>query len=115
MTKYIFFGYKLFKSSTSSNLSLLASESLNDRKHISQRLRQHENGVEHITNMNTWNELKIRFDKNQTIDKHLQEEIVKEKERWRQVLHRIFSVLKCLAKNNLTIRGSKEKLNQDSK
>jgi len=36
---------KLFKSSTSSKLSLLASKGLNDRKHISQRLKQHENGV----------------------------------------------------------------------
>ena len=54
---------KLFKSSTSSNLSLLASEGLNDWKHISQRLKKHENGVEHMTNMNTWNELRMRFDK----------------------------------------------------
>lgn len=58
---------------------MLASESLNDWKHISKRLKQHENGVQHITNMNTWKELRIRFDKNQTIHKHLQEEIVKER------------------------------------
>jgi len=61
---------KLFKSSTSSKLSLLASEGLNDWKHISQRLKQHENGIEHMTNMNTWNELRMRFYKNQIIDKH---------------------------------------------
>jgi len=73
----------LFKSSTSSNLSLPASEGLNDWKHISQRLRQHENDVEHMTNMNTWYELRMRFDKTQTIYKHLQEAIVKEKECWR--------------------------------
>jgi len=54
-----------------------------------------------MTNMNTWNELRMRFDKNQTIDNYLQEEIVKEKEHWRQVLRRILSVVKCLAKNNL--------------
>lgn len=64
----------MFKSLTSSDLSVLASESLSDQKHISQRLEQHENIVEHMANKNTWNELRIRLDKNQTIDKHLQEE-----------------------------------------
>ncbi|XP_065860680.1 uncharacterized protein [Euphorbia lathyris] len=88
---------KLFKSV--SNVTLLANEGLNDWKHISQRLKQHELSVEHMTNMITWNELRVRLDKNQTIDKHLQEEIMKEKDRWRQVLHRIFSVVKCLAKH----------------
>ena len=38
-----------------------------------------------MTNMKTWNELKERLNKNQTIDKSLQEEITKEKERMRQV------------------------------
>ena len=38
-----------------------------------------------MTNMYTWNELKERLNKNQTIDKSLQEEITKEKERMRQV------------------------------
>jgi len=90
-----------------------ASEGLNYWKHIRQRLKQHENGVEHMTNMNTWNELRMRFDKNQTIDNYLQEEIVKEKEHWRQVLRRILSVVKCLAKNNLAFWGSKGKLSQD--
>jgi Txe/YoeB family toxin of Txe-Axe toxin-antitoxin module len=54
------------------------------------------------------------LDKNQTIDKHLQEEIMKGKERWRQVSHKIVTVVKCLATNNLAFKGSKEKLYQDN-
>ncbi|KAL1156411.1 hypothetical protein V6Z11_A08G090300 [Gossypium hirsutum] len=35
----------------------------------------------------------VRFDKNETIDKILQEQIMKKKERWRQVLLKIFSTV----------------------
>ncbi|TYJ39915.1 hypothetical protein E1A91_A04G102600v1, partial [Gossypium mustelinum] len=103
---------ELFKSI--SNKSLLANEGLSDWRHISERLKQHENSSEHMTNMNTWNEMKIRLDKNKTIDKSLQEQFMKEKERWKQVLLRIFSTVNCHATHNLAFRGSNEKLFQDS-
>lgn len=35
-----------------------------------------------MNNMNTWNELRESLDKNQTIDKNMQHEVMKEKEHW---------------------------------
>ncbi|XP_074267755.1 uncharacterized protein LOC141591337 [Silene latifolia] len=108
--KVFCFCCKLFRSIT--NKSLLANDGLRDWKRIIERLKQHENSTEHMSNMFTWNETRVRLDTCETIDKNLQEIIMKEKNRWRQVLLRIFSAVKCLATHNLAFRGSNEKLYQ---
>ena len=64
--------------------------------------------------MNTWNELRLRLRKNKTIDDNLQWEIAKEREHWRQVLVRIVSAVKFLAKHNLAFQEKNEKLYQDN-
>ncbi|XP_024010268.1 uncharacterized protein LOC112085297 [Eutrema salsugineum] len=58
-------------------------------------------------------ELEHRLQKNQTIDKYAQDEMNKERVHWRQVLLRIISVVKTLAKQNLAFRGSNEKIGED--
>ncbi|KAK2657934.1 hypothetical protein Ddye_010986 [Dipteronia dyeriana] len=94
--------------------SLLAHEGLNDWKHVSERLSEHENNIEHITNMSTWIDLQIRLKKNETIDKSVQEQITKEKNRWRDVLIRIIAVVKYLAKHNLAFRGTNERIYENN-
>ncbi|KAL5647885.1 hypothetical protein ACJX0J_042240, partial [Zea mays] len=82
---------RLFKSNETK--SLLAHAGLSDWKHLSGRLKQHENSTEHMRNMNTWNKLRSRLSKNKRIDDDLQREIAKEKERWRQVLNELILLI----------------------
>lgn len=50
-----------------------------------------------------------------TIDKEMQEQIKKEKDYWKQVLIRIVSLVKTLAKNNLAFRGDVDKIGEAHK
>ncbi|KAL9294262.1 hypothetical protein AtEden1_Chr3g0203491 [Arabidopsis thaliana] len=109
---YQYYSRKLSNGETCDR-NVLANDGLNDWKHLSERLKKHEISVEHMANMKTWNEMLVRLETSQTIDKELQREVRKEKERWRLVLIRIIAVMNCLAKQNLAFRGSNEKLYQD--
>jgi len=70
---------------------------VNDWKHLSEKLKEHDNSVEDITNMNIWNETRVRLRKNKGIDKDLQERMQR-KEHWRQVL--IIIIIIYLVNNN---------------
>ncbi|KAK9674251.1 hypothetical protein RND81_12G221200 [Saponaria officinalis] len=92
----------------------LVTEGFNDWRHLSERLGKHEMSVGHVTNMGIWFELKARLGKNKAIDNVYQQQLLKEKEHWKNVLVRVISVVKFLAKRNLAFRGSNEKLYEDS-
>ncbi|XP_022889113.1 zinc finger MYM-type protein 1-like [Olea europaea var. sylvestris] len=92
----------------------LAHDGANDWKSIGEKLRTHEVSYDHITNLSRWIEMEIRFQKEQTIDKSVQEQINKDREHWRQVLLRIISVVRTLVENNLAFRGDNEKIYQEN-
>ncbi|CAA7017942.1 unnamed protein product [Microthlaspi erraticum] len=91
----------------------LATTGFNDWRNVLKRIREHESSREHIVCMNQWVELELRLQTNQTIDKYSQGEMDKERIHWRQVLLRIISVVKTLAKQNLAFRGSNGKIGED--
>ena len=68
---------KLFNSEFCTNQ--LANQGTNEWRNLSGKIKRHETSSEHITNMNTWNDLQIRLFKNKTIDKNVQELITKRK------------------------------------
>nr|TKW34370.1 hypothetical protein SEVIR_2G302700v2 [Setaria viridis] len=99
--KVLYFCCKIFNSSTSKSPSSLARDGLRNWRHISEKLREHKNSVEHISNLNSWNELRAKLWKKETINNELQQQITKEKEQLRQVLLRIIAIVKFLGKRNL--------------
>ncbi|KAL2963307.1 hypothetical protein AAZX31_17G193800 [Glycine max] len=107
LDKVYCFCCKLFGST---NVSQLANEGTKDWKNLGSKLKSHETNREHIINMTKWIELENRLTTKQTIDKHIQEQINKEKEHWEKVLLGIIAIAKYLSKNNLAFRGTNEKI-----
>ncbi|KAI8527135.1 hypothetical protein RHMOL_Rhmol12G0052200 [Rhododendron molle] len=110
LNKVFCFCCKLFKNE--GNKTQLANDGFQDWKNIGDRLKSHETNWEHLTCMNKWIELERRFQKNQTIDKSVQERVIKEREHWRGVLLREIALVEALAQNNLPFRGENEKIYQ---
>ncbi|GJR12527.1 zinc finger MYM-type protein 1 [Tanacetum coccineum] len=67
----------------------LSNKGFSDWKHLSTRLKEHEVGLDHVTNMANWFEMRQRVKKNETINKVVQEQFEKEKDHWINVIFRI--------------------------
>ncbi|KAH1189151.1 Zinc finger MYM-type protein 1 [Glycine max] len=74
-----------------------------DGRNISHQLRNHEISNGHIANMSLWIDLETRLLKNKTIDKHVQEQINRDRKHLINILFRIIAVVKTLAIKNSTI------------
>lgn len=98
---------KLF--SPQSNIPLVR-DGFRDWQHLSRHTTIHETSVSHVQSYKKFVEMKNHLDQNKTVDAHHQKIIEHEKKRWQNVLHRIFSCIQFLAKQNLALRGSTSKL-----
>ncbi|KAK9078008.1 hypothetical protein SSX86_002065 [Deinandra increscens subsp. villosa] len=88
----------------------LDGEGYSDWIHASNRLKEHEVSLDHLTNMTNWFDMRKRLKLNETIEKYEYEQFKKERDYWKQVILRIIALVKYLAKHNLAFRGSNEKL-----
>ena len=103
---------KLF--SHEKDLPILASTGFSDWRNISSRLKSHETSHTHILCMTKWTELEVRLQRNETIDRHVQEEINREKRHWRDVLLRLLSLVEAFAKYNISFRGDNAKIDDEN-
>ena len=99
---------KLFKNTQ--KVSQLAGEGCNDWHNLSKKLKEHEGNPSHNENLLKWVDLHMGLQQKKTIDKAMEAQIDKERQRWKKVLLRIIGVVKTLSKNNLPFRGSNEKI-----
>ena len=85
LDKAFCFCCKLLNSTTHGNsTNQLTNEGNNDRRNISNKIKNHETSKEYVTNMNAWIDLEMRLLKNKTIDKNFQEQVNKEKDHWKK-------------------------------
>lgn len=81
-----------------------------------EKITAHENSQRHRDSFTTWKEMERRLIKKEgLIDAQLQNQIAKEKEKWRQVLKRVLCCIKYLAKQNLALRGHRESTTETEK
>lgn len=89
----------------------LSSESGNsDWKHVSELLAEHEKTSNHMKCFQSWVEYNKRLQLNKTIDLENQRLIRKKADCWKKVLERIIWIIEFLGSQNITFRGTTDKL-----
>ena len=80
---------------------------------LNPKVVEHERSVEHYIAFDKWKEMAMRLDNGQTLDKSLQMELDAERKKWVNILYRIVDVILYLVKQNLSLRGHRESLDED--
>jgi len=77
-----------------------------DWVHLSPRVPDHENSLEHRKYYIAWKDLEKPLREGKTTDYDIQKALQNEKEKWRNILKVIVDVIMFCAKNNLSLRGN---------
>lgn len=86
--------------------SKLCNNGVSTWKHLSDKIKTHEESTSHKQCYQKWVEAEIRLKKGKTIDIQQQKLIQKEYERWQNVLVRLMYIILYLSSNNMGFRGS---------
>lgn len=80
-----------------------------------EKITAHENSQRHWDSFITWKKMQRRLIKKELMDDvQLQNQIAKEKEKWQQVLVRVLSCIKCLARQNESLRDYGEDITEEN-
>ncbi|XP_026396830.1 zinc finger MYM-type protein 1-like [Papaver somniferum] len=107
LNKVFCFCCKLFEIDDSTQF---ADIGFDDWNNVSGRLKKHETSYEHEECMRKWIHLELRLKRNETIDKQVQEQINKEKQRFIQIMDSVMDGVMYLGKNCLAFRGESDKI-----
>lgn len=88
----------------------LTSTGFKDWSHIGRLLREHESNISHVICFNEWKDLDNGLRSHKTVDDHIQIQMSKEIDHWRNVLKRLVIFVQYLAQQNLALRGNSDKL-----
>ncbi|XP_066973153.1 zinc finger MYM-type protein 1-like [Macrobrachium rosenbergii] len=91
-------------------ISSLSSVGLRDWKNLSSLLSSHEKLPDHLDNVGKWKELEQRLKKHKTIDDETQRARERVENYWQQILERLIALVRVLGVQNLSFRGTNEKL-----
>lgn len=75
---------------------------INDWHHINDKINDHEKSSTHIYATS----VRVRWSKNDTINKHIEEQIASEAAFWKNVLTRIIKIILYLTEGNTALRGN---------
>lgn len=87
---------------------------VDDWKHLSERIRDHETSASHLNNYTKWKSAAKLHSTDKTIEIELLKQFQTEKQRLKEVFKRIIALVLYLARQNLAFTGSSSKIHDEA-